>query len=108
MHIVSDVTENRQLEEQFREAQKFETVGTLAAGVAHDFNNLLTSIMGNASLVLGDLERRPSVPQPLAGCGRAPASARPILRASCWRIPARGVTSCRRLSFPRCCGAWAA
>jgi CheY-like chemotaxis protein/nitrogen-specific signal transduction histidine kinase len=53
--IVSDVTEKRQLEEQFRESQKFETIGTLAAGVAHDFNNLLTSVMGNASLVLGDL-----------------------------------------------------
>ncbi len=55
VHVISDVTESRQLEEQFREAQKFETLGTLAAGVAHDFNNLLTSIMGNASLVLGDL-----------------------------------------------------
>ena len=70
VHIVSDVTENRQLEEQFREAQKFESVGTLAAGVAHDFNNLLTSIMGNASLVLGELEPGPSVPRPLAGCSR--------------------------------------
>jgi PAS domain S-box-containing protein len=55
VHIVSDVTANRELEEQFREAQKFETVGELAAGVAHDFNNLLTSIMGNASLILGEL-----------------------------------------------------
>ncbi len=53
--ILRDVTERRQLEEQFRESQKFETIGTLAAGVAHDFNNLLTSMMGNASLVLTDL-----------------------------------------------------
>ncbi|HYW42940.1 MAG TPA: ATP-binding protein [Bryobacteraceae bacterium] len=53
--IAGDVTEKRRLEEQFRESQKFETIGTLAAGVAHDFNNLLTSIMGNASLVLEDL-----------------------------------------------------
>jgi PAS domain S-box-containing protein len=53
--IVCDVTDRRRLEEQFRESQKFETIGTLAAGVAHDFNNLLTSVMGNASLVLSDL-----------------------------------------------------
>jgi PAS domain S-box-containing protein len=55
VHIVSDITEKVRLEEQFRESQKFETVGTLAAGVAHDFNNLLTSIMGNASLIANDL-----------------------------------------------------
>jgi PAS domain S-box-containing protein len=55
VHIVSDITEKRRLEEQFRESQKFETIGTLAAGIAHDFNNLLTSIMGNASLMAGDL-----------------------------------------------------
>jgi PAS domain S-box-containing protein len=55
VHLVSDVTAHRELEEKFRDAQKFETVGELAAGVAHDFNNLLTSIMGNASLILGEL-----------------------------------------------------
>jgi PAS domain S-box-containing protein len=55
VYIVSDITEKRRLEEQFQEVQKFETIGTLAAGVAHDFNNLLTSIMGNASLMAGDL-----------------------------------------------------
>ena len=55
VELVSDITEKCQLEAQFRESQKFETIGTLAAGVAHDFNNLLTSMMGNASLVLTDL-----------------------------------------------------
>ncbi len=52
VYLVRDDTERQRLEEQFRESQKFETIGTLAAGVAHDYNNLLTSIMGNASLML--------------------------------------------------------
>ncbi len=51
--LATDVTESRRVEDEFREGQKLETIGTLAAGVAHDFNNLLTSIMGNASLALG-------------------------------------------------------
>ena len=56
VHIVSDITEHRKLEAQFRQAQKMEAVGTLASGVAHDFNNILGVILGYGDLLTADLD----------------------------------------------------
>ena len=52
VHIVTDLTEKKKLEEKLIRAQKLEALGTLAGGIAHDFNNLLTPILGFAEIAL--------------------------------------------------------
>ncbi len=53
----ADVTQVRQLEQQLRDSQRMDALGTLASGIAHDFNNILTSILGFAQLTQATVAR---------------------------------------------------
>jgi PAS domain S-box-containing protein len=50
--VMRDVTYERQIEAELRQAQKMEAMGRLAGGVAHDFNNILTIITGRCQILM--------------------------------------------------------
>jgi PAS domain S-box-containing protein len=56
LNFLRDVTPQKKIEAQFQQALKMEAIGTLAGGLAHNFNNLLMGILGNASVMLLDID----------------------------------------------------
>jgi signal transduction histidine kinase len=72
--------EHRNLEEQLRQAQKMEAIGTLAGGIAHDFNNILSAIVGYTQLAELILKENPKVREYLGAVLQATRRATDLVR----------------------------
>ncbi|MBU0991665.1 MAG: response regulator [Proteobacteria bacterium] len=78
--LARDVTEQKMLERQFRQAQKMEAVGRMAGGVAHDFNNLLTVIRGYCELSMIRLNEHSNLYNKIKQIDRAAERAEKLTR----------------------------
>jgi len=80
---IQDISEHKKLESQLQQAQKMESIGTLAGGIAHDFNNILTVIFGYGDITLmtmaADNPHRQNVELMLDAAHRAAALAQDLL-----------------------------
>ncbi len=74
-----DLSEGKKIEEQLRQAQKMEAIGTLAGGVAHDFNNILSAIFGYTDLARLEAKDQQKLQDYLTGIHKAAQRARELV-----------------------------
>ncbi|NLI79879.1 MAG: response regulator [Candidatus Riflebacteria bacterium] len=77
--IFEDVTEQVDLENKLRQAQKMEALATLAGGIAHDFNNILAGVMGFAELAAREIPAESNAAHHLAGVLQATRRAKDLV-----------------------------
>jgi signal transduction histidine kinase len=75
-----EVSERKKVEEQLRQTQKMEAIGTLAGGIAHDFNNILAAIGGYTELAQMKLQGNPEVREYLGAALKASRRAADLVR----------------------------
>ncbi|MCU0663543.1 MAG: ATP-binding protein [Myxococcota bacterium] len=78
--VQRDVTHEARLEQELRQAQKMESIGTLAGGIAHDFNNILAPVLGFTELALRQLPPEHPVAAKLEQVKKATLRARDLVR----------------------------
>jgi PAS domain S-box-containing protein len=78
--IGQDLTDYEELEERFHQAQKMESLGTLAGGIAHEFNNMLAGITGNLHLAMMRVKEMPEVEKQLQNAQRISFRAADMIR----------------------------
>lgn len=78
--VTRDITQDLKLEQQLRQAQKMDAIGTLAGGIAHDFNNILSAVIGYTELSMDDSTSRRTVRDNLEQVLKAANRAKDLVR----------------------------
>ena len=83
---LTNISDKKAFEAQYKQSQKLESIGTLAGGIAHDFNNILSGIMGYSQLAIMNLKEpdkaKDDLQQIIKGAMRAADLVRQILTFS--------------------------